>query len=154
MSYFKSQRKILLKCYSKYASKFGKPNSVHRTGKGQFSLQSQRGAMPKNGQTAIQSCSFCMLARLCSKILQARLQHEPRTSRCTNWVLMRQRNQRSNCQHSRHQEGKGVSEKYLLLFHYAQVFDFVDHYKLQQILRFGNTRPPYLSLRNLYACQE
>ena len=32
-------------------SKFGKHNSDHRTGKGQFSFQSQRKAMPKNAQT-------------------------------------------------------------------------------------------------------
>ena len=31
-----------------YASKFGKLSSGHRTGKGQFSFQSQRKAMPKN----------------------------------------------------------------------------------------------------------
>ena len=31
--------------------KFGKLNSGHRTGKGQFSFQSQRKAMPKNAQT-------------------------------------------------------------------------------------------------------
>ena len=32
-------------------SKFGKLSSGHRTGKGQFSFQSQRRAMPKNAQT-------------------------------------------------------------------------------------------------------
>ena len=41
--------------------------SGHRTGKGQFSFQSQRRAMPKNVQTIIQLCSFQMLGRLCSK---------------------------------------------------------------------------------------
>ena len=34
-----------------HASKFGKLSSGHRTGKGQFSFQSQRKAMPKNAQT-------------------------------------------------------------------------------------------------------
>ena len=33
---------------------FGKLSSGHRTGKGQFSFQSQRTAMPKNAQTATQ----------------------------------------------------------------------------------------------------
>ena len=37
-----------------YTSKFGKLSSGHRTGKGQFSFQSQRKAMPKNAQTTIQ----------------------------------------------------------------------------------------------------
>ena len=35
----------------------------HRSGKDQFSFQSQRRAMPKNVQTAGQLCSFHMLAR-------------------------------------------------------------------------------------------
>ena len=39
----------------------------HRTGKGQFSFQSQRKAMPKNAQTTTQLPSFHMLAELCSK---------------------------------------------------------------------------------------
>ena len=38
---------ILKKCCTQYASKFGKLSSGHRTGKGQFSFQSQRKAMPK-----------------------------------------------------------------------------------------------------------
>ena len=37
-----------------HASKFGKLSSGHRTGKGQFSFQSQRKAMPKNAQTTAQ----------------------------------------------------------------------------------------------------
>ena len=36
------------------ASKMGKLSSSHRTGKGQFSSQSQRKAMPKNAQTTAQ----------------------------------------------------------------------------------------------------
>ena len=39
----------------------------HRSGKGQFSFQSQRRAMPKNVQTSTQLYSFHMLARPCSK---------------------------------------------------------------------------------------
>ena len=58
---------ILLKCCTQYVSKSGKLSSDHRTGKGQFSFQSQRRAMPKNVQTTIQLCSFHMSARLCSK---------------------------------------------------------------------------------------
>ena len=37
-----------------YASKFGNLSSGHRTGKGQFSFQSQRKAIPKNAQTTAQ----------------------------------------------------------------------------------------------------
>ena len=40
-----------VKVLPQYASKFGKLSSGHRTGKAQFSFQSQRKAMPKNAQT-------------------------------------------------------------------------------------------------------
>ena len=43
------------------ASKFGKFSSGHRIGKGQFSFQSQRKAMPKNAQTTAQLHSSHML---------------------------------------------------------------------------------------------
>ena len=58
---------MLCKCCTHYASKFGNPSSGHRTGKGQFSFQSQRKAMPKNVQTTLQLHSFSMLSKLCSK---------------------------------------------------------------------------------------
>ena len=44
-------------------SKFGKLNSGQRIGKGQFSVQSQRKAMPKNAQTTAQLYLFHMLAK-------------------------------------------------------------------------------------------
>ena len=50
-----------------YASKFGKPSSGHRTGKGQFSFQSQRKAMTKHAQTTTQLHSSHTLAKECSK---------------------------------------------------------------------------------------
>ena len=43
-----------VKCYTQNASKFGKLSSGQRTGKGHFSFQSQRKAMPKNSQTTAQ----------------------------------------------------------------------------------------------------
>ena len=43
-----------VKVCTQYTSKFGKLNSGHRTGKGQFSFQSQRKAMPKKAQTTAQ----------------------------------------------------------------------------------------------------
>ena len=43
-----------VKVCTQYASTFGKLSSGHRTGKGQFSFQSQRKAMPKNAQTTAQ----------------------------------------------------------------------------------------------------
>ena len=57
---------MLWKCCTQYASKFGRLSSGPRTGKCQFSRQSQRKALPKNVQTMAQLHSSHMLAR-CSK---------------------------------------------------------------------------------------
>ena len=43
-----------VKRYTQYVSNFGKLSSGHRTGKDQFSFQSQRKAMPKNARTTAQ----------------------------------------------------------------------------------------------------
>ena len=66
---------MLWKCCTQYASKFGKLSSGHRTGKGQFSFQSQRKAV------SAKECSNYHIIALISdtskvmlKILQARLQ--------------------------------------------------------------------------------
>ena len=64
---------MLWKYYTHYASKIGKLSSGHRTGKGQFSFQSQRKAMPKNAQTTTQLHSS-HASKIMLKILQARLQ--------------------------------------------------------------------------------
>ena len=65
---------MLWKCYTQYPSKFRKLISGHRTGKGQFSFQFQRKAMPKNTQTTAQLHSSHTLVKVMLKILQARLQ--------------------------------------------------------------------------------
>ena len=57
---------MLWKC-TQYASKFGKLSSGHRTGKSQFSFQSQRRAMQKNDQTTTKLHSSHKLAKNCSK---------------------------------------------------------------------------------------
>ena len=67
-SYFKSWKMMLWKCCIQHASKFGKLSSGHRTGKGQFSFQSQRKAMPKNAQTTTRLHSSHTLVKQCSKI--------------------------------------------------------------------------------------
>ena len=52
-----------IKCYTQYASKFGKLSRGHRTGKGQFSFEFLRKAVPKKIQTTAQLCSSHMLAK-------------------------------------------------------------------------------------------
>ena len=58
---------MLWKFCIQYVGKFGKLSSDHRIGKGQFSFQSQRKAMPKNAQTTAQLHSSHTLAKVCSK---------------------------------------------------------------------------------------
>ena len=83
---------MLWKCCTQYASKYGKLSSGHRTGKGWFSFQSQRRAMPKNAQTPkkgnAKECSNYHTVALIShaskvmlKILQVRFQQY------VNWEL-------------------------------------------------------------------
>ena len=60
---FKILKDDAVKCCTQYVSKFGKLSSGHRTGKCQFSFQSQRRAMSKNVQLTAQLPSFHMLAR-------------------------------------------------------------------------------------------
>ena len=154
LSYSKSWKMMLWKCCIQYASKFGKPSSGHRTGKGQFSFQSQRKAMPKNAQTTAQLHSSHML-----KILQARLQEYMnrelpdvqggfRKGRGTRdqiaiicWIIDKAREFQKNI--------------YFCYTDYAKAFDCVDHSKLWTILQETGI-PDHLTclLRNLFAGQE
>ena len=62
----------------KYASKFGKLSSGHRTGRGQFPFQSQRKAMPKNAQTTTQlHSSHMQKSNAQNSPNQASTVHEP-----------------------------------------------------------------------------
>ena len=77
LSYFKLitvSKMILLKCCTQYASKFGKLSSGQRTGKGQFSFQSQRKAMTKKCSNYCTSALISHASKVMLKILQARLQ--------------------------------------------------------------------------------
>ena len=148
---------MLSKCCTQYASKFGNLSSGHRTGKGQFSFQSQRKAMPKNAQTTAQLHSSHTLVML--KILQSRLQQYVnrelphvqagfRKGRGTrdqianmHWIMEKAREFQKNI--------------YFCFIDYAKAFDCVDHNKMWKILREMGI-PDHLTclLRNLYAGQE
>ena len=71
---------MLWKCCTKYVSKFGILSSGHRTGKGEFSLKSQRKAVPKNFQTTTQLHSSHTLANAQISPSEAPTVHELRTS--------------------------------------------------------------------------
>ena len=149
---------MLSKCCTQYASKFGKLSSGHRTGKGQFSFQSQRKAMQKNAQTTAQLPSSHTLVVML-KILQARCQQYVnrelpdvqagfRKGRGTRdqianicWIIEKAREFQKNI--------------YFCFIDYAKAFDCVNHNKLWKILKEMGI-PDHLTclLRNLYAGQE
>ena len=113
LSYFKSWKMMLWKCCTKYANKFGKLSSGHRTGKGQFSFQSQRKAMQKNAQTTVQLHSSHTLVKKCSKFSKPGFNSIwTMNFQMFKLDLKKQRNQRSNCQHPLdHQKSNRVPEK-------------------------------------------
>ena len=63
-----------LKVLHSVCSKFGKLSSGHRTGKGPFSFQSQRKAMPKNCSNYYTIALISRASKVMLKILQASLQ--------------------------------------------------------------------------------
>ena len=142
---------MLWKCCTQYASKFGKLSSGHRTGKSQFSFQSQRKA------SDAKECSNYRIVALIShaskvmlKILQARL-HSTWTVNFQMFKLYlpRQRNQRSNCQHLLdHRKSKRVPEKHLLLLYWLRQSLWLcgSQQTMEKSERDGNTRPPDLPL--------
>ena len=111
---------MLLKCYTQYASNFGKLSSGHRTGKGQFSFQSLRKAMPKECSNYRTIALISHASKVTLKILQARLQQYMNCELPDVQAGFRKGrgNQRSNCQHSMdHPKSKRVPEKHLLLLY-------------------------------------
>ena len=136
-----------------------KLSSGHRTGKGQFSFQSQRKAMPKNIQT---TCIIALISqdiKVMLKILQGRLQQY------MNWEL-------PDVQ-ARFGKGRGTRDQianicciikkarefqkniYFCFIDYIKAYDCVDHNKLWKILK-EMWMPDHLTclLRNLYEGQE
>ena len=69
-----------LKCCTQYISKFGKLSGGYRTGKGQFSFQSQGWVMPKMFRLPY-NCTISHASKVMLKILQVRLQQY------MNWKL-------------------------------------------------------------------
>ena len=111
---------LLWKCCTQYVSKFGKCSSGHRTGKGQFSLQSQRKAMPKNAQTTTELHSSHMLVKWCSKFFKPGFSNMWTIKvQMLKLVLEKTEEPEVNCQHPLdHQKSKRVPEKRLFLLHW------------------------------------
>ena len=130
---------MLLKCCTQRASQFGKLSSGHRTGKGQFSFQSQRKAKPKNVQTTAQLHSSHTLAEVMLKILQARLQQFVNRELPDVQAGFRKgrgtRDQIANI-HSIIEKATEFQKKICFCFiDYTKAFDCLDHNKLWKILK-------------------
>ena len=132
---------------TQYASKFGKFSRGHRTGKGQFHSNLKKGNA-KNCSNYHTIALISHSSKVILKILQARLQqymnHELpdvqagfRKGRGTRdqianicWIIKKAREFQKNM--------------YFCFIDYAKAFDCVDHNKLENSERDGNTRPPDL----------
>ena len=150
---------MLWKCCTQYASKFGKLSSGPRTGKGQFSFQSQRKAMPKNVPTTVQLHLISHASKVMVKILQVRLQQYVNQELSDVQAGFRKgrgtRDQIANicCIIEKARE---FQENICFCFiDYAKAFDCVDHNKLRKILQEMGI-PDHLTclLRNQYTGQE
>ena len=160
LSYFKFWKILLWKCYTQYASKFGKLSSGHRTGKGQVSFQSLR----KKGN-AKESSNYRTIAlishasKVMLKILQARLQQyvnrEPPDVQAGFKNGRGTRDQIANIRWIIEKAREFQKNIYFCFIDYAKAFDCVDHHKLWKILKEMGI-PDHLTclLRNLYAAQE
>ena len=139
-----------LKSCTQHASKFGQLSSGHRTGKSQFSFQSQRRAMPKNVQTTTQLHSSHTLATNAQNSpSQASTICDPWTSRCSSCIWKRQRHQRSICQHLLdNRKSKRIPEKCLLLLYWLcqSLWLCESQQNVEYSWRDGNTRSSYLPL--------
>ena len=119
-----------------------KLSSGSRTGKGQFSFQSQRKAMPKNAQTTTRLHSSHTLVML--KILQARLQQSMNCELADVQAGFRKgrgtRDQIANIRWIMEKASEFQKNIYFCFLDYAKAFDYVDHKKLKNSERDGNTR--------------
>ena len=131
---------MLLKCFTQYANiensicQYGKLSSGHRIGKGQFSFQSQRRAMPKKCSNDCTIALISHASKIILKILQASLQQyvncelpdvqagfrKDKGTRDqidnTHWMIKKAREFQKNI--------------YFCFLDYAKAFDCVDHNKL------------------------
>ena len=149
---------MLWKCCTQCASKFGKFSSGHRTGKGQFSFQSQRKAMPKNVQTTAQLHASHMLAKYCSKFSKQGFK-SMWTENFNMFKLDLEKAEEPDIKLPTsvgHKKNKRIPEKYLFLLYWlCQSLCLCDHNKLWKILQEMGI-PDHLTclLRNLCSIQE
>ena len=147
---------MLWKCCTQQASQFGKLSSGHRTGKGQFSFQSQRKAMPKNAKCYWTIALISHASKIMLKILLARFQQYLNRELPDVQAGFRKgreaRDQIANIWWTIAREFQ--KNIYFCFIDYAKAFDCVDHKKLWKILKeMGISDHLTWLLRNLSAGQ-
>ena len=147
---------MLWKCYTQYASKFGKLRSGHRTGKGQFSFQPQRKSIPKNVQNYHTIALISHASKVMLKIRQARLQQSVNQKLPDVQAGFRKGRRTKDQIANIIEKAREFQKKiYFCFIDYAKAFDCVDHNKLWKILKEMGI-PDHITclLRNLYEGQE
>ena len=144
---------MLWKCCTKYASKFGKLGSSHSTGKGQFSLQSQRKAMPNIVQTTHLTCYQSNAQHSPS---QASTVHEPWFPEIQLDLEKAEEPETKLPTSIESSKSKRVPEKKnISALLTAKGFDFGDHSKLWKLLKEMGLPDHVACLRrSRYASQE
>ena len=156
LSSFKSWKMMLWKCCTHYASRFGKLSSGHRTGKGQFSFQSQRKAMPKNAKNTTRLHSSHMLVKWCLKFSKPGFSN----TWTVNFQMLKLVLEKAEEPEIKLPTFIGSSKKarafqkiiYFCFIDYAHAFDYVEHNEMWKILKeMGIPDHLICLLRNLYA---
>ena len=148
LSYFISWKMMLWKCCTQYASTFGKLSSGHRTGKGQFSFQSQRNAIPKNVHTITKLHASHTLVNWCLKsskpgfnstwtknfqMFKLKIVEEPKIrgtrdqTANIHWIIK-----------------KAIEFQKNIYFCFIDLSKSLCEQTVENFYRDGNTRPPYL----------
>ena len=140
---------MLLKCCTQYTSKFGKLNSGHKTGKGQFSFQSKE----KQCQIMFKLLHNCthlthQPSNAQNSPSQVSTVCEPWTSRCSSWILENAEEPEiklpTSVESLKRQEGSRKTSTSALLTMPKSLCG--SQQTLENSWRDGNARPPDLAL--------
>ena len=148
---------MLLKCCTQYASKSGKLSNGHRTGKGQFSSQSQKG----NAKECSNCHTIAFISHNSKVMLKIQVQASTicglRTSRCSSWFRKGRgtRDQIANIHWITEKAREFQKNTYFCCIDYTKAFDCVVHNELWKILQeMGIPEHLICLLRNLHAGQK
>ena len=152
---------MLLKCCTQYVRKFGKLSSGHRTGKSQFSFQSQRKTVRKKIQNYYTVAFISHANKVMLKTLQPGLQQymyqEPPDVQAGFRKGRRTRDQIASIRWIIEKTGEFQKNIYFCFIDYVKAFDCVDHNNksLWKILKeMGIPDHLHCLLRNLYAVKK